>query len=121
MQREADEEAAAADIKLPHRKDKSQQAYPSKPEQADRARPTAPAARRMTPEEVRAAREASRQQYSRVVRDSDDEKFDTSMIDISKIVGFKGELSKTFEMVDQLPDDRVKAGSDRQEGGERHD
>lgn len=121
MQREADEEAAAADIKLPHRKEMAQQSYPSRAEQAEKARPVAPAARRMTPEEVRAAREASRQQYSRVVRDSDDEKFDTSMIDISKIVGFKGELSKTFEMVDQLPDSRVKTSSGTQEGGEHHD
>ena len=117
-QREADEEAAAADIKLPHRKEKTQQSYPQKPEKTQKPKPAAASPKRMTPEEVRAAREASRQQYSRVVRDSDDEKFDTSMIDISKIVGFKGELSKTFEMVDQLPDDRPKTNSDRQEGGE---
>jgi hypothetical protein len=76
------------------------------------------APRRMTAEEVRAAREASRQQYSRVIRDTDDEKYDTAMLDISKIVGFKDELNETFEMVDMMPDDtgsRRTSGS--REGG----
>jgi hypothetical protein len=74
------------------------------------------AQRRMTPEEVAAAREASRKQYSRVIRDGGDEKYDTAMLDISKIVGFKGELSKTFEMVDQLSDSESGASGDRKGG-----
>ena len=74
--------------------------------------------RRMTPEEVAAAREASYRQYSRVIRDTDDEKYDTAMLDISKIVGFKDELNETFEMVDQLPD-YPERSSDHGKGGTR--
>ena len=121
IQKAADAEAEAAEMKLPHRKARPKPSYPDQSQRKNAAQNTQtsaqpetsgyqargerPAQRRMTPEEVQAAREASRKQYARVIRDEGDEKFDTSMLDISKIVGFKGELSKTFDMVDQLPDD----------------
>lgn len=135
-QTEADAQAEAAEMKLPHRKARPRPSYPAQPQHTSLrqsepqsvSRPAAqpepepepvlaPVQRRMTPEEVRAAREASRKQYSRVIRDEDDAKFDTNMLDISKIVGFKGELSKTFEMVDQLPDDKNGRTSENREGG----
>lgn len=130
----ADAEAEAAEIKLPHRKARPR---PSYPDQEERSRAVAEMQtsrntsrqerrqsaeteqqRRMTPDEVREAREAYKRQYSRVIRDTDDEKFDTSMIDISKIVGFKGELNETFEMVDMLNETRKNSGASGQKGGE---
>lgn len=135
IQKQADAEAEAAEMKLPHRRTRPKPSYP------DQTRRTAPAAetrqpaaaartgmddtrnasqRRMSAEEVQAAREASRKQYSRVIRDEESEKFDTAMLDISKIVGFKGELSKTFEMVDQLPDATDQTSGNRK-GGTSHE
>lgn len=90
------------------------------------------ATRRMSVEEVRAAREASKQrlsgrpaqpgypqndiemtQQSRVITDTTSHQFDTTRLDISKIMGMNDELTKTFEMLDNLPD------GDDQEGGDR--
>ncbi len=134
IQKEADAEAEAAEMKLPHRKARPKPSYPDQSRRmsetvqvqanAEYARHAKAqekidrtgSQRRMTPEEVAAAREASRKQYSHVIRDGDDEKYDTAMLDISKIVGFKGELTKTFEMVDQLPDDQSGASA-KQKGG----
>ena len=133
IQKEADAEAEAAEMKLPHRRVRPKPSYPDQSrrmsetahvqagaEHARNARAQESderhAQRRMTPEEVAAAREASRKQYSRVIRDGGDEKYDTAMLDISKIVGFKGELSKTFEMVDQLSDSESGASGDRKGG-----
>ena len=133
IQKEADAEAEAAEMKLPHRRVRPKPSYPDQSrrmsetahvqagtEQARYARAQESderhAQRRMTPEEVAAAREASRKQYSRVIRDGGDEKYDTAMLDISKIVGFKGELSKTFEMVDQLSDTGSGASADKKGG-----
>lgn len=121
----ADEQAEAAEMKLPHRKAMAKPSYPSRKPAESAAEEPQPeeetvyeAPRRMTAEEVRAAREASRQQYSRVIRDTDDEKYDTAMLDISKIVGFKDELNETFEMVDMMPDDTdSRRTSGNREGG----
>ena len=81
--------------------------------------------RRMSAEEVRAAREASRRQMSgqpaqpqnntnNVIIDQDAHQFDTTKLDISKIMGMNDELTKTFEMLDSLESD-----SSRKKGGKR--
>ena len=131
----ADAEAQAAEIKLPHRKARPRPSYPSQKEHAQavsgmqasqRAQNTAARqqsgesepVRRMSPDEVREAREAYKRQYSRVIRDTDDERFDTSMIDISNIVGFKGELNETFEMVDLMSETKKNSGSSGTAGGD---
>lgn len=134
-QTEADAQAEAAEMKLPHRKAKPRPSYPAQKERQTvkaeapvQAQPQytepepepQPVQRRMTPEEVRAAREASRNRYSRVIRNEEDSKYDTGLLDISKIVGFKDELNETFEMVDQLADEAVGRTSENREGG-NHD
>lgn len=83
--------------------------------------------RRMTAEEVRAAREAAKRQMSgnpapqpevqnpnNVIFDSDAHQFDTTKLDISKIMGMNDDLTKTFEMLDSLEDD-----SSNKKGGKR--
>jgi len=83
--------------------------------------------RRMTAEEVRAAREAAKRQMSgnpapqpevqnpnNVIIDSDAHQFDTTKLDISKIMGMNDDLTKTFEMLDSLEDD-----SSNKKGGKR--
>ncbi len=47
----------------------------------------------------------------------EEEKFNTSNLDISKIVGFDSELNETFDMVDQLP----KTSGKNYEGGDNDD
>lgn len=96
--------------------------------------PVAPV-QRMSAEEVRAAREKFKQQFSgnrqevieenryeapltmnRVIRDEESKQFDTSKIDISKIMGFNDDLNQTLEMVDHLETESTK---NRSEGGDR--
>ena len=86
---------------------------------------TAPV-KRMTPAEVQAAREAAMQQLShkeesvpkaKPILNDADRKFDTTKLDISKIVGFNGELDRQFKMVDQMPED--KKTSDKNGGEEK--
>jgi len=80
IHKEADKEASAAAIKLPHKKHRPEPSYPTQVERITPELPTAekedasktdPAVRdsvkpgtRMTPEEVKAAREAAKQRYS---------------------------------------------------------
>ena len=101
-----DLEAKAADMKLPHKKKRKKASYPKQNEERKN--------KRMTPEEVEAAREANKKRLSHV--DSEDEKkFDTSMLDISKVVGFDNELDEQFEMVENLGEDKdtsKKGGED---------
>jgi len=91
----------------------------------------------MSPEEVRAAREAMKAKLSSkpVQKPAEDtgnlvldqellkkesREFDTSKIDISKIMGYEDELDKTFEMVDQLSDvDGKKKNPSGTKGGNK--
>ena len=84
--------------------------------------------RRMTAEEVKAAREAARlqmggkpapspiqtQSNSNVIIDSNAHQFDTTKLDISKIMGMNDDLTKTFELLDSADTD-----SGTGEGGDR--
>lgn len=98
----ADAEAIAAEIKLPHKKKRPK---PSYPDQSNRPK-------RMTSEEVQAARNAAKASLSRKenkpvlkpVLDKENEKYDTTKLDISRIVGFNDELDRQFEMIDNMPD-----------------
>lgn len=107
----ADAEAIAAEIKLPHKKKRPK---PSYPDQSNRPK-------RMTAEEVQAARNAAKASLSKketvpvqtAVLDKDNEKYDTTRLDISKIVGFNDELDRQFKMIDSMPDK-----STSQKGGE---
>jgi len=107
IHQQADREAEKAEIKLPHKK---QRVKPSYPEQQ----------RRMTPEEVRAAREASLKRF-RVNNEPKPAEIDTSSIDISRIVGFDGELDRQFDMVDQLADTSAHQVISDEEGGDGND
>ena len=107
----ADAEAIAAEIKLPHKKKRPK---PSYPDQSNRPK-------RMTAEEVQAARNAAKASLSKKemkpvqkpVLDKENEKYDTTKLDISKIVGFNDELDRQFKMIDNMPDK-----STSQKGGE---
>lgn len=109
----ADEEAKAAEIKLPHKKKRPAPSYPSQerkivPQQVTTQAKVQPVAK-MTPEEVKAARENAYNQYKvqketkiTPILNEEDRQFDTSKLDISKIVGFNHELEKEFKMVEKL-------------------
>ena len=87
--------------------------------------------RRMSAEEVQAARDAARKQMSgssepasnnaipnnnnnNVIVDKSSTQFDTTKLDISKIMGLNDDLTKTFQMLDSLED-----GSSKKKGGKR--
>lgn len=122
----ADEEAKAAEIKLPHKKKRPAPSYPTQerkvvPQQVTKQTKVQPVAK-MTPEEVKAARENAYNQYKvqketkiTPILNEEDRQFDTSKLDISKIVGFNHELEKEFKMVEKL-DNTSKNDS---KGGDR--
>lgn len=122
----ADEEAKAAEIKLPHKKKRPAASYPAQerkivPQQVTTQAKVQPVAK-MTPEEVKAARENAYNQYKvqketkiTPILNEEDRQFDTSKLDISKIVGFNHELEKEFKMVEKL-DNTSKNNS---KGGDR--
>ena len=39
-----------------------------------------------------------------MMEDKENEKYDTTKLDISKIVGFNDELDRQFKMIDNMPD-----------------
>ena len=122
----ADEEAKAAEIKLPHKKKRPAPSYPAQerkivPQRVTTQAKVQPVAK-MTPEEVKAARENAYNQYKvqketkiTPILNEEDRQFDTSKLDISKIVGFNHELEKEFKMVEKL-DNTSKNDS---KGGDR--
>ena len=137
---EADKEAIAADIKLPHKKKRPKPSYPVQSERvtayvneitndsAEDYKPqkAKPSSKRMSPEEVKAARDASVKKLSHTeepepiidlekLSHEDEEIYDTSKLDISKIVGFTNELDKQFEMIDALKDEKSSA---KKKGGD---
>lgn len=87
---------------------------------------TANGNRRMTAEEVQAQREAARRQLSGkpeqpvnpsgVIMDDKSHQFDTTKLDLSKIMGMNDELTKTFQMLDSLEDGDK---SSKKKGGNR--
>ncbi len=129
----------ADQIKLPqnHKHDRPKASYPEQkerviarekkkvePVEVTRAQDIVEPVKRMTPEEVKALREANRErlQHSKKVVEElvptateEEKQFDTSKIDISKVVGFDTELDQTLHMVDQLPN----TSSKKNEGGEQ--
>ncbi len=86
-----------------------------------------PSGRRMTSEEVQAQREAARRQLagkpeppinpSGVIMDDKSHQFDTTKLDLSKIMGMNDELDKTFQMLDSLEKDGDKSSENK--GGDR--
>ena len=76
--------------------------------------------KRMSREEVEALRQASLNKLKKdkdddlentrntVIRNDDDEEFDTSMINISKIVGFENELDEQFDIIEQLDETKTR-------------
>ena len=107
---QVNEEAKEADMKFPHRKNAETISYEDEIENT--------ASIRMTKEEVAAAREESKRKLqqmnstenekAKVLSDEEDKKFDTSMINISKIVGFEGELDDQFETIEQLSKEDIQ-------------
>lgn len=103
VHRAADAEAIAQEIKLPHKK---QRPKPSYPDQSNRRKQP-----RMTPEQVQEARRAAAASLStrkqdtgsqKVIMNEEAGRYDTTKLDISKIVGFNDELDRQFRMVDDL-------------------
>lgn len=95
---EANQAAKEMEIKLPRRDEKE------KP-------------KRLSKEEVEALRQQNINRLKKdtedidnarntVIRNEDDAEFDTSMINISKIVGFENELDEQFGIIEQLDDTR---------------
>lgn len=142
----ADQEASAAEIKLPHKRRRKKPSYP--PQQSRTAQPETipqetvseadtqgmkkaiPSQVRMSADEVKAAREAEMKRLRNeeipviepiidldMISEEEERKYDTSKLDISKIVGFNDELDRQFEMIDRLPD--TKKSSRDGKGGDR--
>ena len=75
--------------------------------------------KRMSKEEVEALRQQNLNRLKKdkedlentrntVIRNEDDEEFDTSMINISKIVGFENELDEQFDIIEQLDETQTR-------------
>ena len=101
----ADAEAMAQEIKLPHKKKRPAASYPDQSQRKERNR-----VQRMTSQQVEQARQAAaaalshqpKEEVPKVVMKEEHEQFDTTKLDISKIVGFNDELDRQFKMVDDL-------------------
>ena len=101
----ADAEAIAQEIKLPHKKKRPAASYPDQSQRKERNR-----VQRMTSQQVEQARQATaaalshqpKEEVPKVVMKEEHEQFDTTKLDISKIVGFNDELDRQFKMVDDL-------------------
>lgn len=112
----ADAEAMAQEIKLPHKKKRPAPSYPDQSQRRQKNRQ-----QRMTSQQVAEARQATaaalshevREEKPTVVMKEEHEQFDTTKLDISKIVGFNDELDRQFRMVDDL-----SKKSSEKEGGE---
>lgn len=97
---------------------------------APRRKKARPNTARMSPEEVRAAREASVKKLThtqeipepiidlQAVNDEENRMYDTSKLDISKIVGFTNELDREFEMIDSIPSKKKTGASPDRKGGD---
>ena len=105
------QEAKQAEIKFPIKKDTQTPSYPKQKKKKEKKDN-----KRLTPEEVQALRDEQINKLRQAPED-DEKKFDTSAIDISKVVGFDGELDEQFEMVEQLPSSKKKKAS-KGKGGE---
>ena len=101
----ADAEAMAQEIKLPHKKKRPAASYPDQSQRKERNR-----VQHMTSQQVEQARQATaaalshqpKEEVPKVVMKEEHEQFDTTKLDISKIVGFNDELDRQFKMVDDL-------------------
>ena len=81
-------------------------------------RPKEEKPKRMSREEVEALRQQSLNKLKgktsedterhSVITNEEDKEFDTSMINISKIVGFENELDEQFEIIEQLNDKNTR-------------
>ena len=125
IHQQADREAEKAEIKLPHKKKRVKPSYPSQqkkklPGNYEQQSSTA-SQRRMTPEEVQAAREASRNRLRVNTQTNSPTEFDTTRIDVQKVVGFDGELDSQFDMIDQLADTSAHQVISDEEGGDVND
>ena len=132
----ADEEAKAAEMKLPHKKKRPQASYPKQTRRNNVAEqvqqpvsapveetPVVQPVKKMTALEVNAAREATLNSLKSHKEDTDtsqtpilsdeDRQFDTSKLNISSIVGYDHELDKQFKMVEKLD-----PTSNEEKGGE---
>jgi uncharacterized protein (TIGR00159 family) len=101
-------------------------------EPAAAAAPAAPEvepAPRMTPEQVKQERERMMKMYSARNSKEEEEKngksgsssqFDTTKLDVSKLMGFKDDLDQTLEMIDHLDTEDDKP-SEQDEEVKRHD
>ena len=95
-------EEEAAEIKLPKKKKRPAPSYPEK------ANP------RPIVQETKQTEFVQDDSYQNDSLKDDERIFDTSKLDISKIVGLNNELDKTLDMIDQLQDD----SSSKHTGGE---
>lgn len=141
MHKLVDEEAKAAEMKLPHKKKRPQASYPKREKKSpfvetdttpvqtqntaslQKATPaqTVKPVPKMTPMDVKAAREAAYKSLKQTHEDGtpvteEDRKFDTSKLNISSIVGYDHELDKQFKMVEKLD-----TTSNDNEGGASHE
>ncbi len=144
VHKQADAVAKKAAMKLPHKKKRPKASYPTqerkvveekkiepveiKPEVKEEPviekQPEVIPAPKMTPEEVKAAREAVINSYKShkeepkketPILNEEDRKFDTSKLNISQIVGFNDELDRKLEMVEKLDNTSSNEGGDDHE------
>lgn len=135
----ADEEAKAAEMKLPHKKKRPQASYPKQTRKKNiveevqqpasapvEETPAVQPVKKMTALEVKAAREATLNSLKSHKEETDttqtpilsdeDRQFDTSKLNISSIVGYDHELDKQFKMVEKLdPTSNQEKGGDSNE------
>ena len=130
--RRADEEAARLAMRLAAEEEEQRRALEEKEKEQRETR-------RMSADEVKAAREAMKERLSRnakpepepqpvpepepkkeeapVILNDNMHQFDTTKLDLSRIMGMDDELNRTFEMLDSI--DQKNSSKDKKEGGDR--
>ena len=113
--REAQQREAQQKREAQQREAQQREAQQREAQQAAAAEKTPSGNRRMTAEEVQAQREATRRKFagkpeppvnaSGVIVDDKTNQFDTTKLDLSKIMGMNDELTKTFQMLDSLEEE----------------
>lgn len=96
---QVNKQAKEMDIKLPHRKDDS------KPQRMSREE--VEALRQENLNKLKSKNEKEDTDRHVVITNEEDKEFDTSMINISKIVGYEDELDEQFEIIEQLDENNT--------------
>ncbi len=124
--RQAEEERKAAEEQAAREKAEAEAARKAQ-EEALKRRETA-AVPRMTPEEVRAARQKAMDRLAGKKEEEkpepaapvqeDEKKYDTTKLDLSRLMGLNEDLDKTLSIIDAIPDEKHTSG-EKKNGGDQ--